>query len=58
MPDSSMLPLVYPTVESFCMNLACMCMPSFPVSVIGGVLARYTATMHKPIQQSELLTYK
>ncbi|KAL3152095.1 hypothetical protein ABBQ32_001201 [Trebouxia sp. C0010 RCD-2024] len=58
LPDCSMLTLVYPTVESFCMNLACMCMPSFPISVIGGVLCRYTATMHKPIQQSELLTYR
>ena len=58
MPDSGTLPLIYPTVESFCLNLACMCMPTFPVSVIGGVLARYTATMHRPIQQSELLTYR
>ena len=58
LPNSSTLPLVYPTVESFCLNLACMCMPSFPISVVGGVLARYTATMHKPIQQSEQLTYR
>ena len=55
---SSTLPLIYPTVESFCLNLACMCMPNFPISVVGGVLARYTATMHKPMQQSELLTYR
>ena len=58
LPYSSALPLMYPTVESFCLNLACMCMRKFPISVIGGVLARYTATMHKPIQQSELLTYR
>lgn len=58
LPHSSALPLIYPTVESFCLNLACMCMPDFPISVVGGVLARYTATMHKPIQQSELLTYR
>ena len=58
LPKSSTLPLIYPTVESFCLNLACMCMPSFPISVIGGVLARYTATMHKPMQESEQLTYR
>ena len=58
LPIRSTLPLVYPTVESFCTNLACMCMPSFPISVVGGVLARYTATMHKPMQQSQLLTYR
>lgn len=58
LPDGSTLPLMYPTAESFCLNLACMCMPSFPISVVGGVLARYTATMHKPMQQSEQLTYR
>ena len=58
LPTSSAVPLLFPTVETFCLNLACMCMPAFPISVIGGVLARYTAIMHKPIQQSELLTYR
>ncbi len=52
------LPILYPTVETFCMNLACMCLPQFPISVIGGVLARYKATMHRPIQESELVTYR
>jgi len=52
------LPILYPTVETFCMNLACMCLPTFPISVIGGVLARYKATMHRPIQESEILMYR
>lgn len=52
------LPILYPTVETFCMNLACMCLPTFPVSVIGGVLAHYKATMHRPIQETEILTYR
>lgn len=52
------LPILYPAVESFCMNLACMCLPAFPISVIGGVLARYKATMHRAIMESEVLTYR
>jgi len=52
------LPILYPTVETFCMNLACMCLPTFPISVIGGVLARYKAIMHRPIQETEILTYR
>ena len=57
-PNNKNLPLLYPTVETFCLNLACMCLPAFPISVIGGVLLRYKAVMHKPIQQAEVLTYK
>lgn len=56
--DGKELPILYPTVESFCMNLACMCLPAFPISVIGGVLARYKATMHRAIMESEVLTYR
>ena len=56
--DGKGLPILYPTVETFCMNLACMCLPNFPISVIGGVLARYKATMHRLIQETEVLTYR
>ena len=56
--DNKELPILYLTVESFCLNLACMCLPAFPISVIGGVLAHYKATMHKPIPETEVLTYK
>ena len=55
---SKSLPILYPTVETFCLNLACMCLPQFPISVLGGVLARYTAIMYKPVQQAEPFTYR
>ena len=58
LPEGKEVPILYPTVESFCMNLACMCLPAFPISVIGGVLARYKATMHRTIMESEVLTYR
>lgn len=57
-PDSTHVPIVYPAVETFSMNLACMCMKAFPISVLGGVLARYKAVMHQPIQATDVLTFR
>lgn len=58
LPRSKEVPLVYPSIETFSMNLACMCMSAFPISVLGAVLARYNATMHRSIADTEVLTYR
>ena len=57
-PKNKGIPLVYPSIKTFCMNLACMCMSAFPISVLGGVLARYKAIMHQPIADTDVLTYR
>lgn len=58
LPERESIPLVYPSIETFSMNLACMCMAAFPISVLGGVLARYKAIMYQPIAATEVLTYR
>lgn len=56
--ESTHVPLLYPCVETFSMNLACMCLPTFPISVLGSVLARYKAVLYQPILNTDVLTYR
>lgn len=58
LPETADVPVIYPSIETFSMNLACMCMPAFPLSVLGGVLARYKATLYQPVQATEALSYR
>ena len=56
--DESSLPLLFPVTESFGLALAAMCLPGFPVSVLGGVLAAYKCRMHRRVLIHEQLVYR
>ena len=56
--DESSLPLLFPVTESFGLALAAMCLPDFPVSVLGGVLAVYKGCLHRRVLIHEQLVYR
>ncbi len=56
--DESSVPLLFPVTESFGLALAAMCLPGFPVSVLGGVLAAYKGRLHRRVLIHEQLVYR
>eukprot|EP00798_Chlamydomonas_sp_ICE-L_P014044 gene14044-19981_t len=57
MGSSSEVPLMYPIVESFRLCIQAMCLPAFPVNVLGAVLARNSTTVYRALQPTDELTY-
>ena len=56
--DGSSVPLMYPIVEAFRLVMQCLLMPQFPFNVLGSVLGRNTAVLHRPLSLTDKLLYR